>query len=98
MKLYTVDKPIPNWLLEHRDEIYTDVLIECEDKLDAKETDGKVDIALLKTSSGITRFIIKNRNGVIESLERCLAYFVEVEKYEMAARARDCIKGWKENE
>ena len=33
MKLYTVDQPIPNWVLEHRDDIYFDVLIQCEESL-----------------------------------------------------------------
>ena len=96
MKMYTLDKPMPDWLLEHRDEIYVDVLGSCEKKLLHLDEGAGVEIAFLKTPKGITRFIIKNQEGIIDSLERCMAYFVETEKYELAARSRDCIKSWKE--
>jgi hypothetical protein len=95
MKFYTLDKPVPNWLLEHRDEIYTDVLEQCEAKLRTGVSDCMIDIALLKTSTGITRFVIKDHSGIIESLTRCMNYFADTEKYELAARTRDCIKDWK---
>lgn len=95
MKFYTLDKPVPSWLLEHRDEIYTDVLEECEAKIRIGDVDCVIDIALLKTSTGITRFVIRNHAGIIESLTRCMNYFVDTEKYELAARTRDCIVNWK---
>jgi len=87
MKLYTVDQPIPNWVVAHRDEIYLDVLEQCEYKLKNLDGSNRVDVALLKTEAGITKFIIKDIVGIVES-----------EKYELAARARDCIKSWKEIE
>lgn len=98
MKLYTVDQPIPNWVLEHRDDIYFDVLVQCEESLKIFDNDYRIEVALLRTSEGITKFVIKDKEGILESLEKAMNYFVEVEKYELAARSRDCIKGWKEKE
>ena len=98
MKLYTVDQPIPNWVVAHRDEIYLDVLEQCEYKLKNLDGSNRVDVALLKTEAGITKFIIKDIVGIVESLELSMFYFVELEKYELAARARDCIKSWEEIE
>jgi hypothetical protein len=96
MKLYTLDQPIPNWISQHRSEIYEDILVECEKELKSPETSTQIDVALLKTTKGVTKFIIRDHNGIIESLEKTLDYFVEVERYELAARARDCIKAWKD--
>ena len=96
MKLYTVDQPIPNWVLEHRDDIYFDVLIQCEESLKTFENNYRIEVALLRTTEGITKFVIKDKQGIFESLDKAMNYFVEVEKYELAARTRDCIKDWKE--
>lgn len=96
MKLYIVDQPVPNWIFEHRDDIYYDVLIQCEEFLKMFNHNYYVEIALLKTTSGITKFVIKDKEGIFESLEKAIDYFVEVEKYELAGRAKDCIQGWKE--
>jgi len=98
MKIYTVDKPMLEWITEHREEMYREVLLQCEDKLLYYDGDTYVNIALLKTDAGITKFVIKNYDGIIESLERAMFHFAEMEHYELAARARDCINGWKENE
>lgn len=98
MKLYTVDQPIPNWVLEHRDDIYFDVLIQCEESLKTFENSYRIEVALLRTTEGITKFVIKDKEGIFESLDKAMNYFVEVEKYELAARARDCNKDWKEKE
>lgn len=98
MKLYSVDQPIPAWVQAHRNEIYHDVLEQCEEKLRHRDGNSRVDVALLKTDAGITKFVIKDKIGIIESLERSMNFFVEVESYELAARARDCIKAWKETE
>ena len=96
MKIYTVDQPIPTWVLEHRDDIYYDVLIQCEESLKTFTFDYRIEVALLRTTVGITKFVIKNKEGILESLNKAMDYFVEVEKYELAARTRDCIKNWKE--
>lgn len=95
MKLYTVDKPIPNWVHEHKEDIYRDVLIQCEEKLLNPDGINRVEVALLKTEAGITKFIIKDVVGILDSLERSMLYFAEVEQYNLAARSRDCIKNWK---
>lgn len=95
MKLYTVDKPIPSWVLEHREDIYRDVLIQCEQKLLVRDGIDRVEVALLKTEAGITKFIIKDITGILDSLERSMLYFADVEQYELAARSRDCIDNWK---
>lgn len=95
MKLYTVDKPIPNWVLEHKEDIYRDVLIQCEQKLLNLDGINRVEVALLKTEAGITKFIIKDMPGILDSLERSMLYFADVEQYELAARSRDCIENWK---
>ena len=96
MKLYIVDQPVPNWIFEHRDDIYYDVLIQCEESLKTFTFDYRIEVALLRTTVGITKFVIKNKEGILESLNKAMDYFVEVEKYELAARTRDCIKSWKE--
>ncbi len=95
MKLYTLDEPIASWILNHRDEIYFDILEQCEIKLLMQEDDCHIEVAMLKTKEGITKFVIKDILGILESLEKAMKYFVEVEKYELAARARDCINSWK---
>ena len=98
MKLYTINQPIPNWVLEHRDDIYYDVLVQCEESLKTFENNYLIEVALLRTTEGITKFVIKDKEGIYESLDKAMNYFVEIEKYELAARARDCIKDWKEKE
>lgn len=98
MKFYTLDQSIPSWILEHRCEIYQDILEQCEEELKKPNTVKKIDVALLRTKSGVTKFVIKDYAGIIESLKKAMNYFVEVEKYEFAARARDCIKGWEDFE
>lgn len=97
MKLYTVDKPIPEWVQDHRDEIYNDVLVECENKLKNIDNHYSVDVAVLKTSTGVTKFVLKCIDVIVESLERAMEYFIEIEGYELAARARDCIKAFKQS-
>jgi len=96
MKMYTVDSPVQTWVEDHRDEIFVDILTQCEAKLLDNNGVYRIDVALLRTQSGVTKFIIKDIDGVHESLERAMSYFVESEKYEFAARTRDCIKDWKE--
>jgi excinuclease UvrABC nuclease subunit len=96
MKTYTLDSPVQAWIEDHRDEIFIDILSQCEAKLLHNNGDHRIDVALLRTEAGVTKFIIKDLDGVYESLERAMNYFVESEKYELAARSRDCIKSWKE--
>lgn len=98
MKLYTVDRPIVDWAKSHRSEINLDVLEQCEKKLSNLDGHYRVDVALLKTEGGITKFVIKDIPGIIQSLTIAMNYFVEVEEYLLAARARDCITSWKEIE
>lgn len=95
MKMYTVDMPVQSWIVDHCDEIYTDILTNCEGTLKSTKVSTPVDVALLKTQAGITKFVIKDIEGVQDSLERAMSYFVEVEKYEEAARTRDCMNAWK---
>jgi len=95
MKLYTVDQPIPNWVLAHKEDIYRDVLVQCEHKLLHPDGSNRVEVALLKTEAGITKFIIKDIVGILDSLERSMLYFADVEQYDLAARSRDCIENWK---
>jgi len=94
--MYTVDAPIQSWVADHQNEIFSDILSQCEAKLNDNDGTYRIDVALLKTENGVTKFIIKDAPGVIESLERAMNYFAESERYESAARARDCIKAWKE--
>jgi hypothetical protein len=96
VKVYTVDKPFHSWLIEHRDHIYHDVLTQCELKLIAPNGGAHIDVAILKTDVGETKFVIKDIEGILESLEKTMTYFVDIEEYELAARTRDCISGWKE--
>jgi hypothetical protein len=98
MKLYTVDKPIPTWAATHRAELSSDILEQCEKKLQNLDGYHRVDVALLKTEAGITKFVIKDIPGVIRSLTVAMNYFVEVEEYLLAARTRDCISAWSEIE
>jgi hypothetical protein len=96
MKMYTIDAPVQNWIKDHKDDIYVDILDQCELKLKEYNGDYRIDVALLKTEAGITKFVIKDLEGIFDSLNRAMTYFVETEKYELAARIRDCITAWKE--
>ena len=94
MKVIEVQEPLQDWLDKNGYNLHVSVLEACEESL--VHDSHSIDVVILKTKNGITKFIIKNPSSAIHSLELAMNNFVEVEDYELAARARDCIISWKE--
>ena len=96
MKTYKIEKNISDWVSENKTNIYYDILEECEKEADSDKT--SVTIAMIKSLYGVTYFSLPTPEKVQESLNKCIAHFVEPEEYELAARARDCGLTWMNKE
>jgi 2-hydroxy-3-keto-5-methylthiopentenyl-1-phosphate phosphatase len=98
MKIYTVKNcDLKDWLLLNKDNIHYDVLKECEEavKDNTQIHHGiNIKIAYIKSAGGNLIFSISGITQVIDSLNKSMNYFAEVEKYEYAIRARDCMEKW----
>jgi len=91
-KTYNVEQPLPEWLGDNAETIFIDVLESCELHI-TTETDT-FSILKIRTISGITEFTVKGKDSAVSVLAKCENFFVGCEKYELAARARDCGKLW----
>ncbi len=92
---YQSDTPITKWIEDHNEKIHTNVLECCESYLSVDTIDFPMHVIRVKTQQGIITFSISNLTAAIESLEKSMNYFVEVEFYELAARTRDCVTAFK---
>lgn len=96
MKTYIVESDIKDWLAEHRDDLFTDILEACESGLETGEE--KIAVAKIRSMYGVTIFHLPTKKDILESLKKCETNFVIVEDYEKAARARDCSQSWIDRE
>jgi hypothetical protein len=95
-KIIEVKGTVQDWVAQNSAQIHLDVLESCENGLANGEKE--IDVVILKTSKGITRFVLNTTGKITRALNLSLVSFVENEEYELAARARDCISGWNEKE
>jgi len=94
MKTYIVEKDIHEWLHDHKDILFDDILEACESSL--QNGDYKVTVASIRTTYGITLFNLPSPIEIVESLKKCEDNYVMKEEYEKAARARDCGRSWED--
>jgi len=91
-KTYIVEESVKEWLELHKDDLYDDILIACEEGLRYQE--NRVTVAMIRTLHGVTAFKLPNIADILFSLQKCEMYYVQTEEYEFAARARDCGIMW----
>lgn len=91
-KTYNVEQPLPEWLGDNAETIFIDALESCE--LYVTTENDTFCILKIRTISGITEFAIRGKDSAVSVLSKCENFFVRCEKYELAARARDCGKLW----
>lgn len=89
-KEYVVEGSLKDWLLDHADEIFENVLDACEINVGLQE----FVIMQLRSMSGVTMFKVSSKESAVNALGKCEKFFVGIEDYEKAARARDCSKLW----
>ena len=95
-KIIEVKGSVQEWVARNSAQIHLDVLESCENGL--ASGDKEIDVVILKTDKGITRFVLNTPGKITRALNLSLVNFVENEEYELAARARDCISGWNQKE
>lgn len=95
-KIIEVTGSVQEWVERNSAQIHNEVLMTCERGL--AQNEKEVDVVILKTHKGITRFVLNTPGKIVRALNLSLESFVKDEEYELAARARDCISGWKEKE
>jgi hypothetical protein len=90
-KTYNVYGSIKEWLKTNRLQIHLDIL-------EAAEVSRELELLVfqLRSHTGVTSCLLKGPEAVVKSLQKCENAFVELEEYELAARARDCGLYWKE--
>lgn len=91
-KTYIVEESIKDWLELHKDELYDDILEACEEGL--RHDESRITVAMIRTLYGVTAFKLPSIDDIINSLQKCEMYYAQAEKYEFAARARDCGIMW----
>jgi hypothetical protein len=95
-KIIEVKGSVQEWVERNSMQIHMEVLDACERGLESNE--NEVDVIILKTNKGITKFVLNTPGKITRALELSLESFVKTEEYELAARARDCIFGWNEKQ
>jgi hypothetical protein len=93
-KVYNISGAVKEWLKDHFEDLYEDVLNAAE--IAAVSVDTDITVCSLRTITGVTNYILSTSDDVVKSLKKAEAHFVEVEDYEKAARARDCGMIWQE--
>jgi hypothetical protein len=93
-RIIEVKGSVMDWASKNSDLIHREILEACERDLGKNTT--VVEVVLLKTSMGITKFVLDGQPKILNSLQLAMDSFVEREDYETAARVRDCKKGWEE--
>jgi hypothetical protein len=96
MKTYNIETPIKDWVLTHKNDMFYDILEECEKEVNSSKE--SVTVAVIRSFSGVTYFNLPTLDSITQSLSKCIKYFVENEEYELAARARDCSLAWMNKE
>lgn len=91
-KTYNIEQNLSEWLINNAEQIFIDILESCE--LYITTNKDTFSILKIKTINGITEFTIKGKSSAISALWKCEKFFVGCEKYELAARARDCGRLW----
>jgi len=96
IKSYLINKDISKWLNESQQEIFDNILEECEAGL--KTGNDKITVAEIQTLSGLTLFNVIGYSNIQNSLHKCEMYYVEQEEYEKAGRALRCKNQWADQE
>ena len=95
-RIYEVSGPIPKWVEDNAAELRLRIVEACEEAV--SEYQDVAEVVVLKTKKGVTRFVLDGKDKAIEALRMTMTRCVELEEYEVAARARDCIQSWEKSE
>lgn len=85
-----------NWILENQDRTFLWLLEACEYHLEENNS-NVIKMMVIENENGSTTFQINGYHNLLKSLGKAMDYFAEVENYELATRARDCLNKWKES-
>jgi hypothetical protein len=90
--VYILSKDLGSWMAEHNDVIFEEILESTEAALAGEYELTAIPVIILQSESGTSLFMLKSKESAEESLEKALNYYVGIEAYEKAARARDIKK------
>jgi hypothetical protein len=93
LKTIEIHGSVRDWFYKNENLIRYEILNQCEKTL--KENKNIVDVIIIKTHHGTTKFHLNSLEKIINSLNIALENFIINEEYEYAARTRDCIIEWK---
>jgi hypothetical protein len=92
MRTYTlVDCTLEDFMELNRQQIHLDILEAIQNAIDAPEF-ATIEVACIKSKDHTINIDINNEAEAIDTLNKCLDYFVKTEQFEQAIIARDCLK------
>jgi len=87
--IYSLEDDLGNWLEDHNEILYNEVLESVEEALHGDYDLDAIPVIILQSDAGTTLFMIRSIDAAKESLVKAEAFFVKIEDYEKAARTRD---------
>jgi hypothetical protein len=87
--IYTLDCGLGEWLEKHNATIFDEVLESTEAAISGDYSLSAIPVIILESDAGTTLFALKSIEATLESLNKAMNHFVNLEEYEKAARARD---------
>lgn len=87
--IYALDCSFGEWLQKNNAAVFNEVLESTEAAILGEYSLSIIPVIILESKTGATLFALKSLEATLESLEKAMTYFVKLEEYEKAARARD---------
>ncbi len=86
---------VRDWLEDNHIVLHEQVLYACENALTEDVEDPFPVVCIINKEAEMTFYLSNRPEDRIDNLQNAIKNFVEVEEYELAARARDCVEEWK---
>jgi len=87
--IYVLKGDLGKWLDNHNEIMFSEVLESVESAMAGEHSFTAIPVVILQNDSGSQLFLLKSSKAAQESLSKAMDWFVHVEEYEKAARARD---------
>ena len=88
------DKSIRDWLEDNYIVLHEQVLEACEKALYEEVEDPFPVVCVINQEIETTFYLSSKPEDRVDNLRNAINKFVEIEEYELAARARDCASEW----